>query len=103
RASDLAARFGGDEFAVVMSKLEDIEDARRVAQKLIDTIAEPYVLGAVRCDSVGVSIGIAWYPDHGEDIATLLQHADETLYESKRAGKRRYTIYKANTRQLEQA
>lgn len=102
RASDVIARFGGDEFAVVMSEVASIDHVCALAQKLIDAIGEPYVLGEVKCASVGASIGIAWYPDHGEEVETLLLHADEALYESKRAGRRRYTIYNATLAETEQ-
>src|SRR5690606_4651229 len=65
RASDVVARFGGDEFAIVLSELDDLDNVRVIAQKLIDAIGAPYVLGEVQCNSVGASIGIAWFPDHG--------------------------------------
>ena len=103
RASDVVARFGGDEFAVVLSELDDLDNVRAIAQKLIDAVGAPYVLGEVQCNSVGVSIGIAWFPDHGTDMDILLQRADQALYASKRAGRRRYTFYNDTLAETEQA
>lgn len=103
RASDVVARFGGDEFAVVLSELDDLDNVRAIAQKLIDAVGAPYVLDEVQCNSVGASIGIAWFPDHGTDMDILLQRADQALYASKRAGRRRYTFYNDTLAETEQA
>lgn len=102
RASDVVARFGGDEFAIVLSELDDLDNVRVIAQKLIDAIGAPYALGEVQCNSVGASIGIAWFPDHGANMNILLQRADQALYASKRAGRRRYTFYNDTLAETEQ-
>lgn len=103
RASDLVARFGGDEFAIVMSEADNLDHVRGLAQKLIDAICAPYALDEGHFDSVGISIGIALFPEHGADVDTLLQHADRALYASKRTGRRRYTVYNATLAEMEQA
>lgn len=103
RASDLVARFGGDEFAIIMSEVDNLDHVRGLAQKLITAIGAPYMLGAAQSDRVGVSIGIACFPEHGDDVDILLKHADQALYESKRTGRRRYTFYNATLQEMEQA
>jgi len=84
RASDTVARLGGDEFAVLLPDA-DVESAVGAARKLLAALGEPVMLrdqGVV----AGGSIGIALYPDHGEDAATLLRRADVAMYAAKRAG-----------------
>ena len=84
-SESLVARLGGDEFAVVLSGLVDEADARRVADRIRSTLAEPFVLEDVRLQS-NASIGIALYPEHARDVPTLIQRADVAMYMAKRAG-----------------
>ncbi len=84
-SDSLVARLGGDEFAVVLSGLVDEADARRVADRIRSTLAEPFVLEDVRLQS-NASIGIALYPEHARDVPTLIQRADVAMYMAKRAG-----------------
>lgn len=93
RGSDLLARLGGDEFIILLPEISDIDGAKVLAQKLVETLGAEYVLGDSRCNSVGTSIGLALSPNHGDDIDTLMRHADMALYAAKRAGKRQYAIY----------
>ena len=86
RTIDTVARFGGDEFAIVVPFLESSEVAARVAEQLIARIAEPFVLGEITA-SLGVSIGIAMYPQDGSETIDLLQQADQALYDAKKAGR----------------
>ncbi len=79
---DLVARLGGDEFAIVMTGLTEVAEARELAGQVVRALAEPVPLDGLPLD-VGGSIGIALYPDHGEDFATLMRHADVAMYDAK--------------------
>ncbi|MFG1720686.1 putative bifunctional diguanylate cyclase/phosphodiesterase [Micromonospora chalcea] len=81
-AGDMVARLGGDEFAIVVPRLTDIDQARERADLVVAALAEPVPLDGLPLD-VGGSIGIALYPDHGEDFATLMRHADVAMYDAK--------------------
>jgi diguanylate cyclase (GGDEF)-like protein len=86
RAVDTVARLGGDEFAIILPFLESKGPAEHLAQRLVATLAEPYVVDdAPSC--IGVSIGIAVFPQDGADVDELLHHADGALYHAKRAGR----------------
>lgn len=84
RASDTVARMGGDEFGMILPLAANAELATRVAQMLVKTLELPFTLDK-RAVSVGASIGIAMYPEHGRDVETLLRHADVAMYNAKRA------------------
>jgi len=90
RQSDTAGRLGGDEFAIVLPST-DAAGAGKVAEKLIKVMEPPYKLGdkAISCVC---SIGIAVYPQHGEDISSLNRNAEIAMYSSKR-GSRGYSVY----------
>ncbi|MFI8803325.1 putative bifunctional diguanylate cyclase/phosphodiesterase [Micromonospora chalcea] len=81
-AGDMVARLGGDEFAIVVPRLTDIDQARERADRVVAALAGPVPLDGLPLD-VGGSIGIALYPDHGEDFATLMRHADVAMYDAK--------------------
>ena len=90
RPPDVFTRFGGDEFAVILPHT-DLDGARAVAERILDRLRTVAIPGeddeAIRC---AVSIGIADFQP-GDNAADVLRRADERLYESKRAGKNRYT------------
>ncbi|TDC66690.1 EAL domain-containing protein [Micromonospora sp. KC207] len=79
---DLLARLGGDEFAIVSTGLADVDAARATADRVTAALAEPVSLDGLPLD-VGGSIGIAMYPEHGGDFATLMRHADVAMYDAK--------------------
>ncbi|MGW5581368.1 putative bifunctional diguanylate cyclase/phosphodiesterase [Micromonospora chokoriensis] len=78
----MIARLGGDEFAIVMTGLTDVGQARELAGRVVQALAEPVPLDGLPLD-VGGSIGIALFPEHGEDFATLMRHADVAMYDAK--------------------
>ncbi|RAO50569.1 Diguanylate cyclase [Micromonospora saelicesensis] len=78
----MIARLGGDEFAIVMTGLTDVGQARELADRVVEALAEPVPLDGLPLD-VGGSIGIAFFPEHGEDFATLMRHADVAMYDAK--------------------
>jgi diguanylate cyclase (GGDEF)-like protein/hemerythrin-like metal-binding protein/PAS domain S-box-containing protein len=92
RATDLVARLGGDEFCVLLGEIADPDAARRVAEKLIARVGEPIQLGDHATCQVGVSVGIATYPDHGAELDTLMNAADAAMYLSKARGKNTATL-----------
>ncbi len=94
RASDTVARLGGDEFAVVVGRVNTVEDAAEVAERICVAIARPFVLPQGQAE-VAASVGIALWPEHGEDAASLQAHADQALYVAKRAGGNRWHLYVA--------
>ncbi len=89
--SRAVGRLGGDEFAVVLSNGNDADSAARVARELLDIVAAPVVLDGVRIE-MAASVGIAVYPEHGADAASLLQRADVAMYAAK-AGHNGVSVY----------
>lgn len=96
RSSDILARISGDEFVVLAPELDNEEAAGRVARKIISAVAEPMEIQGQTC-LVTASVGIAIFPDHGEDEETLLKHADSAMYIAKEAGKNNYQYYNAES------
>lgn len=86
RAQDTVGRLGGDEFVILTSGLSGPAQAESLAQKLLDTVHEPFQVGTHRCE-LGLSIGYALAPADGTDPAELLRRADAAMYASKQAGK----------------
>lgn len=83
REGDTVSRHGGDEFVVLLAELAQPDDARAVAEKLIAAFGAPFdVAGQVV--AISASIGVAIYPDDGEDVDRLIARADEAMYRSKR-------------------
>ena len=89
RECDTAARFGGDEFAVIADEVADLEEASRRAARLIDALSEPYQVGGVPVRTSS-SIGIALYEPGISDAETLLSRADLALYSAKNQGRSAY-------------
>jgi len=81
----LVARLGGDEFTVLLPKVEGQEDAARVANKLVDAIRLPFEISGHQVH-LGVSVGVAVFPQDGSDPETLMRHADLAMAHAKRAG-----------------
>lgn len=92
REMDTVARMGGDEFAVILSSLQNPVDVKVIAQKIIHKISEVIELDTTKTCIVGISIGIAIYPDNGSEINKLMNAADSAMYASKEAGRNTYTI-----------
>jgi diguanylate cyclase (GGDEF)-like protein/PAS domain S-box-containing protein len=93
RKGDTIARFGGDEFVLILPNLETIEDAIQVVQKIVDSFCKPFLMDTHQL-VVTTSIGIAVYPDDGTDDDILLRNADIAMYQAKQAGRARYQLYK---------
>ena len=82
RESDTVARLGGDEFGVLLPKVVDSAAAVSVARKLRSALEEPFTIHGLALQ-IEASIGIALYPEHGDDVHSLLQRADVAMYEAK--------------------
>jgi diguanylate cyclase (GGDEF)-like protein/PAS domain S-box-containing protein len=100
RESDYIYRFGGDEFVVLLAKIRSNRDAALVANKILSAIRRPFYLHSTiehetSMFTIGVSIGIALFPDHGDEVDTLVKNADLAMYASKESGKNRFTFYRA--------
>lgn len=92
RQVDTVARLGGDEFAVILSDIRGQGDAARLASLIIERLAEDVRVGQGRTCHVGVSIGIAMFPDNGFEMDRLMQAADDAMYQSKSRGRNTSTF-----------
>jgi len=92
RNSDTVARFGGDEFLILISGPNSENDAMIVAKKIIKLTSEPFNLGENQMH-ISSSIGISSYPKNGDDVSTLLKHADIAMYEAKNSGKNQFCAF----------
>lgn len=96
RESDTLARMGGDEFTALLLDIGGEENAARVAQNMLDALAEPFSIGQAEC-SIGASIGIALYPMHGQTGDGLLSTADTAMYDVKHSWKNGLKIAPSST------
>jgi diguanylate cyclase (GGDEF)-like protein len=94
RETDTVARIGGDEFAFVLVSLKNEEDIIGIAQKIVETLAQPVTIMGHEVKIDG-SVGAALVPDGSDDIEDLIRKADEALYEAKRAGRNTFRIHHA--------
>ena len=92
RGSDTIARIGGDEFVVLLGGLKAPEDARHVAQKVVDVLSEPVMIDGHEL-KVTPSVGICAYPHDGEDVETLMRNADTAMYYAKQMGRNNYQFF----------
>lgn len=102
REEDTVARFGGDEFVVLIHIIARAEDAGKIARKILDALGAPFQLGD-RELVVSTSVGITVYPSDGADAETLVKNADTAMYRAKNLGGDNYQFYTAamNSRALE--
>lgn len=91
RETDTIARIGGDEFLVIQTEVPHRYAVANVAEKIVKCIRQPYRLNDESIE-IGASVGIALYPEHGEDSSLLLKKADNAMYYTKRMGKNNYTF-----------
>ncbi|MFZ5877266.1 MAG: diguanylate cyclase domain-containing protein [Nitrospirota bacterium] len=92
RDSDTVARFGGDEFVILLDDVACEDDIGVVAAKILDAAKPPIELGGTTF-SVGASIGISVFPTDGQDPEILVKHADIAMYRAKDAGRNAYRFY----------
>ena len=96
RDSDTLARFGGDEFLLILSGPNSEKHAKKVAEKIIKVIAMPFVIDDHEM-YISASVGIAYCPDNGLDSTTLLKRSDIAMYEAKANGKNQYHAYEEHS------
>ena len=93
RESDTVSRHGGDEFLVLLSELDHPEDAEAIAQKIVSSVAEPHHIAGHELQ-LTASVGIALYPEDGQDAQSLIMRADTAMYYAKNTGRNRVGFYK---------
>ncbi|MCB1887423.1 MAG: diguanylate cyclase [Rhodocyclaceae bacterium] len=93
REGDTVARLGGDEFVLLLVGLRASGEVAGMLDRILDEVARPVPLCGEQA-RVGASIGVALYPEDGDDAESLLQHADMAMYEAKHAGRHRYRMYR---------
>ncbi|MFC1673456.1 diguanylate cyclase domain-containing protein [Pseudomonadota bacterium] len=91
RETDVVARLGGDEFLIVLSDVTDDHAVTRIAQLILEAAARPHVIGDNEAQ-LSASIGIAFYPHHGDAPDDLIKMADNAMYQAKDAGKNNYCV-----------
>ncbi|MBF0281832.1 MAG: diguanylate cyclase [Zetaproteobacteria bacterium] len=92
RESDTVARFGGDEFALVIDGIEQRSDIIKVAEKIIRVIGEPFTILDTPCN-IGASAGIAVFPNNHTEMDSLVHQADTAMYRAKKGGKNHFRFY----------
>jgi len=99
RESDTLARWGGDEFILLLEKIRSAEEAVQVAQRILRVFAVPFTLDGHEI-SVTASIGISMFPQDGREVQNLLKNADAAMYCAKELGRNNYQFYTARMQKV---
>ena len=99
RESDTIARFGGDEFAMILSPIYGAKNAGTVAQTVLKVLSRPFNIDSYDC-IVGGSIGVSIFPGDGETSEDLIRNADAAMYRAKDSGRNTYEFFTAEMQQL---
>jgi diguanylate cyclase (GGDEF)-like protein len=97
RGADIVARFGGDEFTLLLTESCDIDAAQKVAGEIVQAISQPFQINGDEVE-IGASVGIAIYPDHGHSIELLVKKADAAMYSVKDEGKSSFRLAERDDR-----
>lgn len=92
RESDTVSRHGGDEFLVLLSEVDHPDDAAAIAEKIVSSVAEPMFVTGHELQ-LTASVGIALYPEDGQDAQSLIMRADTAMYHAKNSGRNRVGFY----------
>jgi diguanylate cyclase (GGDEF)-like protein/PAS domain S-box-containing protein len=92
RDVDTVARLGGDEFTVILPNLDGTEVIERIANAIIDTLAEPFRFGADEA-FISASVGVTLYPDDTRELDVLFKNVDQAMYAAKNAGRNRFSYF----------
>ncbi len=93
RGADTVSRQGGDEFIILLSEIEQPEDAALTAKRVLESVAEPHNIDGIDLH-VTTSIGVSVYPDDGLDAETLIKNADTAMYQAKENGRQSFKFFK---------
>jgi len=92
REDDIIARIGGDEFNIILDGIDDEADAIVISQRLLESVKQPIVIDGNTC-FITLSIGIAFYPIHGDNAIELIKNADSAMYEVKKNNRDSFIVY----------
>lgn len=91
RDSDTVAHFGGDEFVILLNRVQDLDAAIQVADNILQSLSSPLIIEGEKVD-IAASIGVVLYPTDGDTAIGLLQKADQLMYQAKSVGGRCYRL-----------
>jgi diguanylate cyclase (GGDEF)-like protein len=96
RGSDLVCRVSGDEFLLLLREAQSVDGIQELTQRLLRSISEALELQGGQQAQVSASIGIALFPQDGDEFDELVRHADMAMYQAKEEGRSRYAFYQAH-------
>jgi diguanylate cyclase (GGDEF)-like protein/PAS domain S-box-containing protein len=102
RETDTVARLGGDEFTIILGDLDDPTSVERIAQDILQKLAEPFQLG-IETAYISASIGVTLYPGDATGIEELLKNADQAMYAAKNQGRNRFNYFTPAMQKVAQA
>lgn len=93
RDSDTVSRLGGDEFTLLLPKIDEVQIINRILYSILSTLREPFILDADNKLFISASMGVTLYPDDANNAESLLKNADQAMYAAKNLGRNQYHYY----------